>query len=221
MHEINIIVRTHKRPAAFRTCIESILKQTYENINIYVGVENDDSQTMGYVMEYASDRLHVVRYDRISTEIDKPANIIDYEYGKWFPFNKYLDLIGAEIKAGFVMYLDDDDMLSDEKSVERIADVIVSENDLIFWRVRLAIDKVVPNDASWFHMCRGNEPVAYHVSGIGFGFHYKFLCDIEWGYWTIGDYRVSKKLFQLCNKTILINAILSQVQQCQNYGNNQ
>ena len=108
---------------------------------------------------------------------------------------------------GWIMYLDDDDVLLDDKAVSKMVSKITSENDVIFWRCKFDFCKrVIPSDEHF-----GSKPVCCDISGIGFMFHSKFVDQVKWGYWKRADYRVANKLYKIGNPKY-INEILTGVQ---------
>lgn len=218
MNLINILIRTCKRPEYFKNCINSIASQTYKNINIIIGIEEADRFTESYVDDCISGlNISTVKvfYKKEVNVIDAPKNIEGF--GGWFPYNKYLDILGQSVKSGYVMYFDDDDKLVSKNSIESIIKNIDSEDDLIFWRVKFN-DRLVPEDNYWNAMLSGGAPTCYHISGGGFCFHSKYLSQIEWGYWKMGDYRVSNKLHSLCKNKKYINSTITGLQDFPNGG---
>ncbi|MFA6571914.1 MAG: glycosyltransferase family A protein [Bacteroidota bacterium] len=213
--KINILIRTCKRPNYFKNCIGSIVFQNYDNINIVIGIESGDNETLSYVAEVLSHvenlTSKIVFYEKQTIEIPAPPDTDKLSYGKWFPYNKYLDILGDSIKDGWVIYIDDDDRLITNESLMKIASNIKSESDLIFWRVNF-INRLVPEVEYWKHLITGGVPICYHIAGGGFCFNSKYLKKINWGYWTLGDYRVVTELFSLCDKKKFINEPLTGIQ---------
>lgn len=207
---INILIRTCKRPKYFADCLASINSQTYKNINIIVGCEVGDNQTIAYLLNHTQPNLKIIYYPKQHEVLPLPANASPFEYGRWFPFNHYLDELGKHVKNGFVMYLDDDDTLLENTAIGKIVAEIKTD-ELIFWRVKFP-DIIIPEFRYWHMLKAGFSPTACHVSGIGFCFHSQYLKDIEWGYWSVGDYRVAAKLFNLCKNKKFIDQTLTGLQ---------
>ena len=210
---INILIRTCKRPAHFEKCINSIQQQTYNNINVVVGVENGDNETMEYVKKYG---FKIIRYDKV-TEI-KATPEDQKNYGTWFPFNHYLDVMSRQIKEGWIMQFDDDDLFLDNKAVSKIVNKIHTDNDLILWKVKYPLDRTIPNTQRWEVMQYQNEIIDIDISGGGFCYNSIYANQIEWGYFKRGDYRVVKKLFEICKLKRYINECLVGIQDLPNRG---
>src|ERR1035437_3338427 len=210
---VNILIRTCKRPNYFKDCIKSIKLQTYPNINVIIGVEEGDNSTIDYVYD---ERVRVVHYKKIKDKTEPPSNSDDY--GKWFPFNHYLDILTQKVGNGWILYQDDDDTFTDPQAIERIVSQIRDENDLIYWRLKFPCDVIIPNDESWSKMLYGSEPILFNIGGGGFLFHCSKAKEISWGYWKRGDYRVTKKLHEICTRKIFLNEVLNGVQDISNSG---
>jgi hypothetical protein len=194
---INILVRTSGRPKYFEGCIESIYNQTYKNWNIIVGV--DDSESQKYVQPTKS-RMIKYNYSNV-VNIEPPKN---EEYGMYFKYNLYLNDLQNEVKYGYIIYLDDDDMLSDNSSLEKLTNNISNDDQFFIWRVQFP-DRLVPSDNNF-----GKEPKLKDISGIGFAFNHKYK--INWEPFKRGDYRVAKHLYNNIPKTIFINDVLTKLQ---------
>ena len=69
--KLTVVIRTHSRPTMFERCITSVLKQTHPNIEIVVGVDNQESY------DYAiQSPAKVIRVKPVKKTSDKnfPAN---------------------------------------------------------------------------------------------------------------------------------------------------
>nr|NQU93670.1 glycosyltransferase family 2 protein [Bacteroidota bacterium] len=163
---INVLIRTSNRPNYFRTCYESISGQTYNNIRILVSWDNEE--TKNYLKSYRK-----IRKTKVSLSDQQSYPQPDVPRGKktvMFPPNLYLNRMMQQVKNGFIIYLDDDDVFMTPTSLETIANHISSENDLLFWRVQFPEGRLIPED-DYF----GKPPEFWHISGIGFAFHSKYI----------------------------------------------
>lgn len=196
----NIIIRTSKRPNYFHDCIKSILDQTYKNINIIVGYDDDESQK--YIKNFPCLRIPLSKWD--GKKPAKPNN--DDFYGDWFPFNVYFNELSKYAQLGYILYLDDDDRLYGKKVLEQLANLIEkNEPELIYWRVKFP-SRIVPSDENWAKKI----PVCRDVSTIGF-LHSVKLKPV-WEPWKRGDFRVASYLFKNSKKTVWLNAIMTTLQ---------
>lgn len=191
---VNILIRTCRRIDYFRQCIESIKAQTYKNINVIVGIENGDVETIEYAYKYP---YRVVHYE----EVEAPeAPEVSSDYGVKFPYNQYLNVLTQKVGNGYIMYLDDDDHFITHTAVEDMVREI-EKSDVIFWRVNFKKLSIPSNDG--WEKLKSKIPTVCDISGIGFMFHSRFKNYIDWGYWKRGDYRVAKKLCSMCKIKLL------------------
>jgi hypothetical protein len=200
---INILIRTSNRPKYFNNCINSILKQTYKNINIYVSIDNNNK----YTIKYPVYPVYVKETNGI-----KPIDN-NHTYGIPFPANLYLNNLQDKVKSGLIMYLDDDDMLCDSNVLETIAKEYKEGSRLIYWKVESA-GKIIPSKKNW-----GKAPVCRDISGIGFAFGANYKKFAKWEPYKRGDYRVSAKLHSKIDKKKYIDKILTRTQNGQHSGN--
>ncbi len=198
---VNILVRTSKRPNYFKTCIESIRAQTYPSIRILVSC--DGEETFSYLKHYKG--IEVVRV-RPNQEDYEPLPD-DYPYENYrFAANLYLNALMDQVTGGFIMFLDDDDLLLHPASVEEIVSHIGSKDDLLFWRVRFP-GRDLPEDKFF-----GKAPVYSHISGIGFAFHFSYVPLATWDGWSGGDYRVASSLYRSVPRKIFMDKTLTGLQ---------
>jgi glycosyltransferase involved in cell wall biosynthesis len=194
---VNILLRTSNRPEYFEGCMESIYKQSYKNINVFVSKDNDkDKYTINH-------KVYPIRVNKQEIkEIDKE------NYGRPFPANLYFNELHKYVKSGLVIYLDDDDQFNNNNAVKRIVDEYKKGNDLIFWKVKIN-DRVIPTNKNF-----GKEPVCRDISGIGFAFDSKYM--IDWEGYKLGDYRISKQLYNTIENKSFINKIFTKSQEAGN-----
>lgn len=194
---INILIRTSGRPEYFNECVKSIYNQKYKNWNILIGI--DDNSSLTYTQ---SAKGRDVIYDYDNFEIPKPPNSVDY--GVAFKYNMYLNDLQNEVNDGYIIYLDDDDCLYDSDSLNKLVNVIKSDDDLVIWRVKFP-NRLVPSDSNF-----GKAPVLKDISGIGFSFHVKHKK--EWEPYKRGDYRVAKALYESVPNVIYLNEVITKLQ---------
>jgi hypothetical protein len=174
---INILTRTFKRPRSFARCQESIMAQTYTKGE---GKFNDRSMKINHI---------------VGSETDCPyypqAIKLKKKEGKFLPWNLHLNDLGKKVKTGWVMYLDDDDMLMRDTSIEEMVAEIDHEDQLLIWKVRIST-WTAPNEKHFGKVIKKGQ-----VSGIGVLFHSKHL-PVPWEARPAGDFHViehlSKKL---------------------------
>ena len=194
---INLLVRTSHRPNYFQNCVDSIYRQTYKNWNLIIGVDDKASE------KYAQPaKGRIIEYNYSNLVVPTPPK--SEEYGVPFIYNLYFNDLHKEVTQGYVLYLDDDDKLFNNDSLEKIVNNIKTDDDLIFWRVKFP-NRLVPSDINF-----GKPPVLRDVDTIGFIFNHKYM--FNWEPYKRGDYRIAKKLFETVPNKIYINEILTSIQ---------
>ena len=184
---INILIRTSERPKAFKRCIESIAAQTYRNVRLIVGNDNNDS----YCADY-----NPVRYKR---EI-RTNHLIDNVLH--FPYNSYLNDLLKQVQEGWVMILDDDDMFFNNRSLEFISRELGSNNRVVLWNVSVN-GRIVP--------AQRKQIIKKDISMIGFCFHSKYIPLIHIAPYRQADFRLVTLLYNICTP-VWINETLTQTQ---------
>jgi glycosyltransferase involved in cell wall biosynthesis len=86
MAAISVIIPTYKRPALLPRAIESVLKQSFTDWNLFI---SDDEEPMGEVWQYltqlaASDpRIHVLRNTARHSQVSNMNNLFRHADGMW------------------------------------------------------------------------------------------------------------------------------------------
>lgn len=88
---INILIRTSNRPTGFARCLRSIVTQSYPNIRIIIGYDNDKALT--YIP---------VGLEAVPMFADRSVP---------FFYDLYCNQLKAMVTDGYFLFLDDDDIL--------------------------------------------------------------------------------------------------------------
>ena len=194
---INILTRTSNRPNGFDICVNSIKKQTYENINHIVSY--DDDLDLNYINNYNVSKIKINREEIIKN--DKSVNPNNPNF--WFsPHNLYCNSLLDEVKDGYIMFLDDDDMLLHENVIEVIVDNIVDEDTILIWKMQYPDGRLLPDSNSY-------NTKKIRLGGIGspcFLFHSKWKDFYRWDAYKCGDYRFLEKLYKKIPNNKWINS---------------
>jgi glycosyltransferase involved in cell wall biosynthesis len=188
----NVLIRTSKRPNYFSRCIESVLKQDYENVNIVVICDEDTAvkYTRGY-------NCRMIQPDPV-THMDRPEN--DPNYTAWFPYNAYLDQAQRKVN-GFLFFLDDDDMYNSPKSISSVMQK-AKRDSLMIWKVNMKKYGIIPNGSF------GKKPTLGDVTGIGLCYHTDNIDKSDWTPFKCADFRTAKNF----DKIVWIDSVLSEIQ---------
>jgi cellulose synthase/poly-beta-1,6-N-acetylglucosamine synthase-like glycosyltransferase len=178
--KIYVLTRTSGRPNYFRENVESVKMQTYPNIEHIVCADDDES------FEYASKLVkNVIQVER---------NPKREEYG-WMhsPYNLYCNKLMDQIKEpGWIMFLDDDDILADRDAIRDMVRQIENEDDMLIWRVKMPWG-ILPSRSF------GHGVMLTDITSNSFLFHSKHVWAAQWDEVKEGDYRVAQKLSRLLN----------------------
>ena len=186
---INILTRTSGRPKGFNACHKSIKNQTYPHIKHWV--VTDDPTSIKY-LEGKVDYLLINKEELIEKDISKHTNP---RTGRYSPHNLYSNVLNEQVKEGYVMYLDDDDMLKDNNCIQQIVKNIVNEDTMLFWQMRYRSGRVLPA-AGFLH----KKPILGDIGSPCVLFHSKWLEHAIWDTWKCSDFRVIYKLFKTIPK---------------------
>jgi hypothetical protein len=184
---INILIRTSNRPESFTKCINSILSQKYNNYRVIICYDKEESKS--YLDNYKDN-------DKIEYF---PINIINPNKYK---FNLYCNHLMDKVKDGYIMFLDDDDILCHDLVLNIINDHLKTENDLLIWRFMRPDKLIYPKNP--------NNIILGSIDTTCFCFHNKFKNLHRWGDKQCGDYQfitglIKKKKFNIN----IINYILT------------
>lgn len=197
---LNILVRTN-RPNYLNECIRSIEEQTYENINLVLIC--DSEKAIEYTRGYNARMVKVKRQNVRSQEKEGDEN-----YGRYFPYNKYIDTVQKKVK-GYILILDDDDKLTDQDSAKEIIKN-ADKNSLLLWKVNFN-NRIIPQNTF------GKEITLYDITGIGMCYHSDYIEQTDWSEWKRADYRTAKKLSETL-KVKWIDKVLTGIQDVPGYG---
>ncbi len=187
---LNILTRTSNRPNGFKRNVQSIVNQTYKNVNHIVCT--DDEQSISYIKENGiTDYVFIDSKElKLLLEGHQPPGQHDqHVMERYAPHNLYFNKIHKLINAGWIIYLDDDDMLFDENSLMNVASFINhhDEDTLIIWRMSL-LGGIIPNKL-------GLPPQYGQIGSPCFTFHKKHIEHATWDCWKGDDFKVVSHLY--------------------------
>ena len=171
-NKINVLIRTSNRKACFSKCINSILDQNYENYKIIVCYDNVKS--LDYLSKYKNNKN------------------IDYffVYNKSqarYKYNLYCNRLKNKVCDGFVLYLDDDDMLVHKNCFNVINENII-ENEILIWKFFRSDKLIYPNNTNKINL--GEIASCSFITNIN-----KYY-NCEWWEKRNGDYNIFCQLLK-------------------------
>ena len=188
---INVLIRTSGRPNFFKKAVESVEAQTHKNWRIIVSV--DDKESEEYVNKYVyKSGKDVNKYVYIRPKRRRR------ETG-WY-FNRYFNDLLAQVKEGWVVYLDDDVEIIDPLCFEKISAHMEEVNKLIFWKYQFESGKIVPEDEFW-----KKRPTRKHIDTGCFAHHIRYKP--RWVSLRASDWRVANQLYEKIPNKVWIDEV--------------
>ncbi len=183
---ITILIRTSNRPKSFSRCIKSILYQQYQHISLLVSVDNEATEK------------YVEEHNITSIKIKKDTSVEA-------PYNLYLNDLVAHVEQGWILILDDDDMLApDAIRMLLAANAFTNPHALILSTMMWPNGRIVP-EAEYL----GKHPVRSHIGMPCFMVHHthKHLLNFDGN--KAGDFRIVKELYkQFTTRTVVAKPIV-------------
>ena len=162
---INILIRNTYRPTSFKKCINSILLQTCQNYKIIMCY--DDKNCLEYLNEYKNNtKIEIFK----ATEVDRNQKAF---------YNLYCNQLLDKVHEGWIIFLDDDDMLATPDVLKTITLLLNNTNDLLFWKFKRPDRLVYPNI---------NILAKDTVASCGYCFNSKYKDLSQWTLKQEGDY---------------------------------
>ena len=181
---INILTRTSGRPNGFRKCRESIQNQTYKNIRHIVCY--DSSEDLKYLSKFEVDYFKVNKGKRwrfFGLRKNKPG---------YKPYNLYCNKLLRKVKRGWIMFLDDDDMLLHDEVIKIVVEAINQKNNntLLIWQTRYPDGSLLPKKEGF-----ESRKISYmNIDTACFAFHSDYKKTAKWDSYVGADFRFISEL---------------------------
>jgi hypothetical protein len=188
---INIVTRTSGRPLSFKMCRDSIVNQTYKNIRHIVSFDNkkDEQYLSGSGAEYYFIDNENLPEDKTPNPME--GNIHGYE----FIYNLYFNILFQKVTDGFVLILDDDDVLINNTIIEDMVENIGPETDMLIWQIYLSGKLLTKNFI---------KPMIGDISSQSVLVHSSLAKLVKWDGWRACDYRYISRCFLEAKNKIFI-----------------
>ena len=216
---INIITRTRNRPNYFKRCVESLNLQTYNNIHHIVTYQVEED--LEYINNFGFNNTTPVKVPNIIKD-ESLFNMIEGHKVYHAPYNSFFNEAHKYIKEGWVMYLDDDDMLTFANTIEKLVEEInnYDMDTKHLWRVQFPT-YLIPHDKEFNEYKNGSPLKCCQISAIGLMYHSNHLDKINFHEWSLGDYFAFKGLDEKLPKRNMINHPLTRLQTQPGFGKRQ
>lgn len=191
---INITTRTNKRPRGYRQNRDMVLMNGLNMIEPFSKLNHiiitDEIESLEYI-----DTGYVLMDKKLTPDTPKPAGAYN-----WRPYNLYLNKIGHKLEEGWIINIDDDDRLYDERTLSKLLDIIdkYNEDTLIYFQMEYSDGKRLPVD-NWDVTPRLNW-----IGGSCLIYHTKWYLHAQWDEWSGGDFRMIEKLHKVIPNKVFI-----------------
>lgn len=199
---INILVRLHKDLNKFNKTINSILSQSYKSFRIIVCVDDIDlffytKNIYNFCKFIYIDPIGIYAGER-TDEIDSncPSNN-KHIYGDLFIPNIYFNILHQYIEPGYILYLDNGDIILEKDMFKICSDIFDTKSNIIY-QILTKNKKISPS--KWLGF-----PVLSRIDSSSIMFHSDFI--ENWTGYRCGDFRVIKKIC-LKKNTIFLEKVL-------------
>ena len=172
---INVLTRTSNRPDFFKRCVGSIKNQTYKNVRHLVSADNQESY------DYANTLVDDVFLVEKRKDIKRYGN-------NYKPYNFYINDLLDHVEDGFVLILDDDDILSGATALEKILPHL-QEDMLSVWLVDNE-GRITPHKGAM----QAPVLIPTEITASSFAFHSKHKWAARWDAVRGADYRAAQRL---------------------------
>lgn len=134
---IHILIRTCLRPHSFEACIQSIVSQHYSNWRVSVAYDHPDS--LSYLQEWLD---RDARVDALYVNMDHVSQ-------EKYRFNLYNNVLLDRVDEGYVMFLDDDDVLTHPRCLKMMNDYLPvgSTDKMLLWHFARPDQVICPRRA--------------------------------------------------------------------------
>lgn len=178
---INILTRTSGRPIGFKKMCDSIKDQTNTNFNQIVSYESIDD------LEYL--KLYEVKLIVVEKKSDNSHLKLNVKHE---PYNLYCNDLLREVQEGWIIFLDDDDMLAHKRVLMMLHQQIKKHNDdtLFIWQTKFPDGSLLPPNETF----EKKELKIEHIDTACFMFHSKYKNKAKWDAFWAADFRFIKDL---------------------------
>lgn len=206
---INVLSRTSGRPMFFAELSTSVREQTHPHVNHIVGTDDPLSHAMylstheGGVVSFSPPQ-NTFDASEVCRKCTSPSGVcgsapgleepkarqryLDCYCSTDYPMNMYMNELHNKVQSGWVLYVDDDNLLEHRFSVAEFLASVKSRDSLIAFRSHLG--RLTPSDENF----EKEQIVMGDFDASNFAFHSDHLGDAMWGSLRCGDFRVAHSL---------------------------
>lgn len=206
---VYVLTRTSGRPTFFKEMADSVREQTYPSV-VHMAL-TDDRESLEYMADIqdpvlAKSLIHNFHPEEVcdrcaklssnnascaaAPPMDRPEErqaFFDCYCDTSYPMNDYMNRLHERIGEGWVMYLDDDNLLQDPFSISELMGHVHSTKELIAFRSVLG--RVTPHEENF-----GKRVIMGDFDSSNFMFHTDNLDLARWPDKRCGDFKVGSNL---------------------------
>jgi len=186
---INVLIRTSNRSEYFKTCIESVLKQKYENYRVYICF--DKMESLNYLTHFKNNEK--IEYFPVHKKSKEK-----------YKFNLYCNDLLDKVTSGYVVFLDDDDKFC-HNNVLKVLNDVMDEQTLVIWKFFRPDKLIYPTNIQKINLGE--------IASSGFIGHIKSYENCRWWDKRNGDYNFITQAIPKNNPQIkILDYVLAQTQ---------
>jgi len=174
--------------------------------NLHKGI-NYNQENIFDKLEDLDPRVFDEKKEQFNQRPDPTGSRVHFSH---FPFNLYHIKAESKLKPGWVIYLDDDDTLYDNISLEILNNFATDPDTLYFYR--FFMKGVGPDETALRHSLNDLPPaLGTGFCGASFTFHTKYLDYTNWDEWSGADWRTCQSLWYNVKNVSLIDKIIQNI----------
>jgi len=198
--KFNILIYHTYQPEQLKTCIESILEQTYTNYEIIIGYK--DERCEEYLHNYHDNNnitIHKLTLDREANHNNRYAN-------NRYNDNLYYNALLSKVNDGWIFFLDHVNKLAHNMVLNSLRHMARHDAKIVFWKVKMGNTIIAPNNIE--------DIKNYEITSNGLCFHSKYKNAAIWKSKYCGEYDfISTLLSNTTCKRKCIDAVMVETQQ--------
>lgn len=195
---INILTRTSERPEEFKRLYDSIKSQKNNTLKYRHIVCYENDSDLDYIKKYDDITAFGVNRKEIYDKYKDMGYQLNANNPNCFIHNLYINELMDKVEEGYIIVIDDDDLLYNDETFNEIESIIndIDEDTIAFFQMVHPNTRVIPS--------RGRIDKKEIVRGdIGTPciiFNFKYVKEIRWGGWRAEDFRFLTEINKISKK---------------------
>lgn len=212
---INILTRTSERPIEFEKLYKSIKSQKNNTLKYKHIVCYENESDLEYLKKYEDLEIFRVNRKEIYDKYNEKGFLLNPNNPNCFIHNLYVNELMDRVDDGYIIIIDDDDLLYSDNTFNVIEEILneINEDTIAF------VQMVHPNTRRIPHITKIKEKqvVKGDIGAPCVIFHSKYVSnDLRWKGWRAADFEFLKKLSEIAIKQIWYEKPIVQILQSGN-----